>query len=174
MGNRVRWRLSGMMALIYAVQGAWWPMLAIHLDDLSISGRARGWIFATMALASMATPMGAGFVADRRMCTQRLLALIYALGTGFLLLIGSGAVRQAGPLFVLFQCYWLLTAPATGLAASLALRNLDEPGRQFGGVRLWGTVGWMAVGWLVSAVMLSSGSAGSGQGAYEAFWVAAI
>ena len=25
------WRLAGMMALVYAVQGAWWPLLAVHL-----------------------------------------------------------------------------------------------------------------------------------------------
>ena len=37
---------------------------------------------------------------------------------------------------------------------------------------MWGTVGWMSVGWLVSAAMVGLGS-GSGQGAFEAFWVAA-
>jgi MFS family permease len=174
MARRVQWRLSGMMALIYAVQGAWWPMLAIHLDDLQISGRARGWIFATMAMASIATPLGAGFIADRRMPTQRLLALIYFLGTGLLVLVGMGQVTTAGPLFGLFLAYWLLTAPATGLASSLAFRNLPEPARQFGGVRLWGTIGWMCVGWLVSAAMVRSGSLGSGQGTPEAFWLAAV
>src|SRR4051812_39606838 len=60
----VRWRLSTMMALVYAVQGAWWPLLTVHLNELGVSGRGRGWIFATMAIASIATPLGAGQVAD--------------------------------------------------------------------------------------------------------------
>ncbi len=46
MNLSVRARLSTMMALIYAVQGAWWPMLALHLGDLGLDGRERGWIFA--------------------------------------------------------------------------------------------------------------------------------
>ncbi len=57
---RVKGRLAGMMALVYSVQGAFWPLLSIHLVDLGISERGRGWIFATMAMASFAMPLGAG------------------------------------------------------------------------------------------------------------------
>ena len=173
MNARKPWRLSAMMALIYAVQGSFWPLLAIHLADLGIDGRDRGWIFATLAIASMAVPLGAGQLVDRAMATQRVLALIYALGTGLLLILSSGRVGSAGGLFAVFLAYWCVTAPAYSLANSLALRNLDDPGRQFGWVRSWGTAGWMAAGWVVSLVMIASGSVRTGQGAYEALWVAA-
>ena len=166
-------RLSGLMALIYAVQGAWWPLLAVHLQDLGISGRCRGWIFATMALGSLATPLGMGQLADRRMPTQRLLALIYALGTGLLATLALGLARRPGPLFLIFLAYWLITAPGYGLTNSLTLRNLPRPREQFGRVRLWGTVGWMAVGWAVSLVLAWSGTTEIGEGTFEAFWVAA-
>ncbi|MBX6314883.1 MAG: MFS transporter [Isosphaeraceae bacterium] len=169
-----RWRLAAMMALAYAVQGAWWPLLAVHLDDLGIPSRGRGWIFATMALASIATPLGAGQVADRLLATEQLLALIYGLGTGLLVLLALGVTTATGPLFLLFLTYWLLTAPGYGLCAALALRNLERPREQFGGVRLWGTFGWMAAGWVVSLVMVGRGSAQAGQGAFEAFVVAAV
>lgn len=173
-GDGVRRRLSGMMAGVYAVHGAWWPLLAVHLQDMRVDGRARGAIFATLAIAALLTPLGAGQVADRLMPMQRLMALIYALGTGLLMLIGSGWVRGAGPLFLLFLAYWLLTAPGLGLSSALAFRNLDRPADQFGGVRLWGTVGWMVVGWVVSIAMAVHGTTRAGQGAYEAFWVAAV
>jgi MFS family permease len=166
-------RLSAMMALIYAVQGAWWPMLAVHLEDLHISGRSRGCIFATFALASILTPLGAGHLADRKIPTQKLMSLIYGLGTFLLALLASGWVLGTAPILTVSLIYWLLTAPALGLGASLALRNLARPAQQFGGVRLWGTVGWMAIGWVVATVMALTGAARSGQGAYEAFWVAA-
>jgi MFS family permease len=161
-----------MMALVYAVQGSFWPLLAVHLADLGIDGRARGWIFATLALGSAAAPLGAGLLADRSMPTQKLLALIYILGTGVLAVLASGTVTQAGWLFLLFLVYWFLTGPSYSLSASLAMRNLQDPGREFGWVRLWGTAGWMASGWLVSLVMMWSGSTRAGQGAYEALWVA--
>src|SRR5262245_21539812 len=134
-----RWRLAVMMALVYAVQGSFWPLLAVHLADLGIEGRARGWVFATLAIGSVAVPLGAGQLVDRWMATQRFLALIYALATGFLAVLASGAVRSAGGLFGLFVVYCGLTAPAYGLCDALALRHLDDPGREFGRVRLWGT-----------------------------------
>jgi MFS family permease len=173
MNARRTWRLSAMMALIYAVQGSFWPLLAIHLADLGIDGRDRGWIFATLAIAASAVPMGAGQLVDRVMATQRVLALIYALGTGLLVLLASGRVSSAGGLFGVFLVYWLLTAPAYGLSNAMAMRNLDDPGRDFGRVRSWGTVGWMAAGWVVSLAMAASGSVRAGHGAYESLWVAA-
>lgn len=170
---RVRWQLSGMMALIYMVQGSWWPMLSVHLVDLGVSGRARGWIFATFAMAAIATPLGAGQVADRWMPTQRLLSLIYLGGGVLLAILGLGLTNDPGALFGLFLVYWLLTAPGYGLANSLAFRNLDQPSRQFGGVRLWGTVGWMTVSWLVAGVLAWSGSGLEAvRGTPEIFWVA--
>ena len=83
-------RLSGMMALVYSVQGAFWPVLSIHLVDLGISERGRGWIFATMAMASFAMPLGAGQLVDRLMPTQRFLGLSFGAGTGLLALMAWG------------------------------------------------------------------------------------
>lgn len=172
---RVRWRLSGMMGLIYMVQGTWWPMLAVHLEDLGLSGRSRGWIFATFAMAAMATPLGAGQVADRWMPTQRLLSLIYFCSGAMLAILGLGLTSRPETLFALFLVYWLFTVPGYGLANSLAFRNLDQPTRQFGGVRLWGTVGWMVVGWFVAGVLAWSGSSREGaRGVPEIFWMASL
>jgi MFS family permease len=161
-----------MMALIYAVQGSWWPLLAVHLQDLGITGRGRGAIFATLALSAFATPLGAGQLADRLLPTQRLLALVYGIGSVFLAVLAVGPTNHFTPLFGLFLAYWLITAPTYGLANSLAFRNLPRPAEQFGGVRLWGTIGWMAVGWSVSGILAASGAAGPGRGTHEAFWVA--
>jgi hypothetical protein len=44
-----------------------------------MDGRARGWIFATLAIGSMTVPLGAGQLVDRLMPTQRFLAVAYAL-----------------------------------------------------------------------------------------------
>ena len=92
----IRWRLSGMMVLIYAVQGSFWPLLAVHLADLGIEGRGRGWIFATFALGSLAMPLGAGSLVDRLMPTQRYLALIYAMGSGILAVLRSASSAGCG------------------------------------------------------------------------------
>ena len=173
MKTRNRWRLAVMMGLVYAVQGSFWPLLAVHLADLGIAGRERGWIFATLAIGSLAAPLGAGQLVDRFMPTQRFLALTYAVGTGLLVLVASAIVAQAGFMFVVFLAFWLVIGPSFSLSNSLAMRNLNDPLREFGWVRSWGTAGWMIAGWVVSLVMLLSGSTHTGQGAFEAIWVGA-
>jgi MFS family permease len=173
-GASVRGRLAIMMALLYGVQGAWYPLLAIHLKDLGLSGEARGWIFATFALGCLAAPLGAGQLADRRFPADRLMAVIYVLAAVFLVVMASGAVGGAGPIFVLFLIYWVIVAPASGLGNAIALRNLDDPRAQFGGVRLWGTVGWMVAGWVVAQTMALTGSDDGPRGATEAFAVGAL
>lgn len=149
----VRTRLAAMMAGVYSVQGAWWPLLAVHLSDLGIDGRVRGWIFATLSIASLLTPLAVGQLADRRVPSQRLLAWIYALGTGVLVLLGAGWIASGPGLFGLLLGYWLLTAPGLALCSAMAFRNLERPAEQFGGVRLWGTIGWMLIGLVVSGLM---------------------
>jgi len=166
-----------MMALLYAVQGSFWPLLAVHLGELGIDGRWRGLIFASQALAAAVVPLAAGQLVDRLMSTRRYLILAYGLGALILAILASGWVDRPGWLFVIFLVFWAIIAPTNGLSNSLAMRNLDNPRREFGAVRLWGTIGWMVVGWLVSGVMLAAGgarttSAGAG-GMHEVFAVAA-
>lgn len=166
-----------MMALLYAVQGSFWPLLGVHLNELGIDGRWRGLIFASQALAAAAVPLAAGQLVDRLMSTRRFLVLVYGLGALVLAVLASGWVDRPGWLFVIFLVYWAMIAPTNGLSNSLAMRNLDNPRGEFGAVRLWGTIGWMAVGWVVSGVMLAAGGARSSTvgagGMHEVFAVAA-
>ena len=163
-----------MMAMVYSVQGAFWPLLAVHLKDLDIASHHRGMIFATMAIGSFAMPLGFGQLVDRFMAAQKLLALIFLIATGFLVAFAMGVSRDPVVLFFLFLIFWLITAPAYSLTNTIALRHLPRPYEQFPRVRLWGTVGWMAVGWLVSTIMAVTGSVRVGEGAFEAFWIAAV
>ncbi|MDG3005356.1 MFS transporter [Paludisphaera mucosa] len=175
MKTRGRWRLSVMMALLYAVQGAFWPLLGVHLGELGVDGRGRGLIFASQALAATLLPLGAGQLVDRLMPTQTFLVLAYSAGTLLLAALASGWIAGGIPLFLVFLLYFSIIMPTHSLSSSLAMRNLDDPRREFASVRLWGTVGWMAVGWLVSGLMLvlNNGRTAAAGGMYEVFWMAA-
>jgi len=167
----LRVRLSLMMALVYGVMGSWFPLLAVHLKDLGLSGQQRGWVFATFALGSLTAPLWIGRLADRWIEAQRLLGRIFAAASAILALIASGWIQSASGMLGLFLIYWMIVAPAMSLSTTIALRNLPKPGEQFSGVRLWGTIGWMLAGWVVAQVMAWTGSDASGRGAFEAFAV---
>lgn len=171
----MRRRLALMMGLVYSVQGAFWPILAIHLADLGMSERGRSWVFGTMAVGSFAMPLGVGQLVDRFIPAQFYLAGAYALGCVILGLIGAGVARTAPAFFVGFLAYWLVMAPCYSLSNALAFRHLAHPDRDFGQVRLWGTVGWMVAGWAVSLLMTGGDpTRGMGRGIPEAFGVAAV
>ena len=170
--GRIRVRLSVMMALVYSVQGSFWPLLSIHLRDLGVSERSRGWIFATTAMASVAVPLGAGRLVDRLLPTQKLLSILYGLGSLVLAGLAAGLATTAGGLFAAFLLFWMILAPSYTLSNSLAFRNLADPARDFGRVRLWGTIGWMATGWFVSAVLAGMGAEQPGRGVPESLWIA--
>src|SRR5262249_8087787 len=109
-----RWRLSMMMALVYSVQGSFWPLLPVHLHDLGLQNQSRGWIFATMAIGSVLVPLGAGQLVDRLMPTQRYLTVAYGMGAVLLSAVASGLVVREPSLFLVFLALWMIVAPTYG------------------------------------------------------------
>jgi nucleoside transporter len=136
-------KLSIMMFLQYAVWGAWAVDLSRVLEtELGFSGRALGLMYSLLPLANLLAPFTAGQVADRWMPAQKALALFHLLGGGLMLVMGYQTAL--GPMLGLLLLYSLLFAPTLALTNSVALQNLKDPARDFGPIRVWGTLGWIA------------------------------
>jgi nucleoside transporter len=141
----VRARLSLMMFLQYAIWGAWlpllWPYLAGHLG---FSADRIGNLFAVGAVGAIVAPFIAGQVADRWFSTEKFLALSHLVGG---VLVWQLASLESYGAFVVFSLvYSLVYSPTLPLTNSLAFHHLPDRDRDFGSVRLWGTIGWIAVG----------------------------
>jgi MFS family permease len=170
----LRRRLSLLMFLQYAPQGAFVPLFSLRLQELGFSPVEIGGVCATQALAAFAA-LAAGQLADRWFPAQRCLA-VCALLAGTLLWILAGLTGFASVLTASLVL-WLMLGPVNTLGTSLTFAHLPAPERDFGRVRLWGTVGWVAAGWLVGAWLsrpawLFGGVAGSGLA--DAFRVAGL
>ena len=139
-------QLSLMMFFQFAVWGAWSPVLASRLlGPLKMSGKQTGWIYGTIYLGCIISPLIAGQIADRWMATQYFLSAAHLAG-GVLLLI-SARQRRFTPLFAIMFLYALAFAPTLALVNSLMFAHLTDPANQSFGVLLWGTVGWAVAGW---------------------------
>jgi len=141
----VRVRLSGMMFLQYAIWGAWlpllWPFLADHrkLEPAQI-----GNVFAVGAIGALVAPFIAGQIADRYFSTQKFLGISHIVGG---LLVWQLAGIETYGSFILFSLlYSLIYSPTLPLTNSLSFHHLADRDRDFGKVRVWGTVGWIVVG----------------------------
>jgi MFS family permease len=135
------------MFLLYAAPGAWVPLFSLHLTELTFTPLQIGWASATYAFAALATPLLAGQLADRYFPAQRCLAAFALVGGGLLWLLAE----LTGPVAVFWVCLglWLVMVPAITLTASICFAHLADPGRTYGSVRLWGTVGWVVPGLLL-------------------------
>src|SRR5262245_53126442 len=112
-----------------------------------------GWIFSTLWLACMLAPLSGGQVADRWVPTQLFLAAAHLVGGVALFVLGLRADHGAAsfvPWLALMGAYALLYAPTLALTNSLAFRHLASE-KEFGLVRVGGTVGWIASGLLLTA-----------------------
>ena len=142
----VAWRLSVMMFLQYVIWGSWLPLLALYLTrSLHLSGTEIGWIFATQAIASVAALFVSGQIADRYMPIDRFLALSHLAGG--VAMFALGFQETFWSFFVVMLVYTIAYIPTLSLANAIAFHHLKDAQKEFGRVRLWGTIGWIAASW---------------------------
>ncbi|MGQ9525684.1 MAG: MFS transporter, partial [Armatimonadota bacterium] len=78
--------------------------------------------------------------------TERFLAVAHIVGG--VLLIALAKITQYPVFYWTMLAYALLYAPTVALTNSLSFHHLRDAEKEFGGIRLWGTIGWIVVGWL--------------------------
>jgi nucleoside transporter len=141
----LRAQLSLMMFLQYAIWGAWLPLLWPFLNGhRGFQPDQIGDMFAVGALGAIVAPFIAGQIADRHFATERFLGLSHLLGG---VLVWQLASLESYDDFLAFSLvYSLIYSPTLSLTNSLAFHHLPDRDRDFGRVRVWGTVGWIAVG----------------------------
>lgn len=143
-------RLGIMMFLQYAIWGAWAPVLSAYLGDtgLGFSGFQVGVVYALLPLATILAPFVGGQVADRYFSSEKVIAFLAFTG-GVLLLIVS-RITDFSVMAVLMLIYCLIYAPTLALTNSIAMINLKDSEKEFGPIRVGGTLGWIAAGWLLT------------------------
>lgn len=138
-------RLSVMMFLQYAIWGAWLPILFPFLmGHRELSLAQTGWVLAAGAAGAIVGPFVAGQIADRWFATQRFLALSHLVGAGLVWMLATSADYTS--ILVISAAYGLVYSPTLALTNSLSFHHLVDRDRDFGRVRLWGTIGWIVVG----------------------------
>jgi nucleoside transporter len=147
----MRTRLGTMMFLEYVIWGAWYVTLTTYLTQtLQFSGTQAGTVFGTAALASLLSPLFVGLVADRFFATERVMAVLYLAAAVCMFLVTR--VTSFGAVYALMLAFCLLYFPTIALTNSIAMRNVNDPGRDFPAIRTMGTIGWIAitnvVGWM--------------------------
>src|SRR5258706_14066897 len=138
-------RLSIMMFLEFAIQGAWLPLLFGFLrNPRGIGDVPVGNILAVGAIGAMLSPLVAGQIADRYLKAGRVMALCHFIAAAVVYRIAYAT--NPNELYLHSFLYGLFLTPTLALVNSISFRHLPDPSRDFGKVRVWGTAGWIVSG----------------------------
>lgn len=158
-------RLCAMMFLQFGIYGLWLPIAGKFLTaDASVGGLGfsegqMGMIVGIAAsLGALCSPLIVQF-ADRRFPAQRVLGVLMMAGGLLKLAVYPQSTFLAW--LLLSVSFTLMFMPAAAICNALAMRHLDDPGRQFPGVRAWTAVGWVLMGWTFSLLVLKTNVQGS-------------
>ncbi len=143
----LRWRFGIMMFFQYMVWALWQVKLGAYLNHLGFTGDQIGWIFGVFYLACLISPFVGGQISDRWIPTQIFLGVTQFIGG--IILISLAWLQDFYPLMWLMFLYSLFYAPSLALTNSICFHHLKDPDKEFGAIRVWGTIGWLLAGWVL-------------------------
>ncbi len=157
MNSTTRLQLSFMMFLEYFVWGSWYVTMGTYMgENLQSSGVQIGAAYSALAIATMISPFFIGMIADRFFAAQRLMGVLHLLGAGLLFLATKITGNTA--FYWLILIYSLLYMPTIALSNSVAFHQMDDPGKQFPWIRVFGTLGWIVAGLLIGYLAIEKTS----------------
>jgi len=142
-----RSKLRLMFFLEYFIKGAWLPLLGLYMGSryLNFSGFQQAWVFNAFAIASVTGMFFGGQLADRRVAQEKFLAVSHLIGG--LAILGLAFVKTFWPFFGLMLLHCFFYVPTLSVANAVAFAHVEDGRKEFGKLRLWGSVGWVTAAW---------------------------
>lgn len=134
-------------------------MAARLLGPLKLDGKQTGWIYATLPLACMASPLLAGWVGDQYLSNKYLLIGAHAIGAVLLFL--AAKQTQFKPLLLVMLVYsffYAATMPLVNAVLFAATSDVPTQGLVF----IWAPIAWASVGWTLTGWRMTKKEQGDG------------
>lgn len=142
-------RLSLMMFLQFFIWGGWFVTLGTYLSNtLQANGGQIGMAFSTQSWGAIIAPFIIGLIADRFFNAEKILGILHIVGAVLMFFMYQADSFSSFYPYVL--AYMIAYMPTLALVNSVSFGQMDDPSKQFGKVRVWGTVGWIVAGLMIS------------------------
>jgi len=147
-----RAKLLVMMALEFFIWGAWLPLIFGYLPSLGFSPGQQAWILNAFPLAAIVGMFFSNQFCDRNFAAEKFLAFSHFIGGAAM--FGLAFTRSFWPFFGLMLIHCLLYVPTISITNSIAFANLKDPQKEFGLVRMGGTIGWILAAWPFTFILV--------------------
>jgi nucleoside transporter len=138
-------RLFVMMVLQFFIWGAWLPLIWSYMGGLGFSGNQIALVGSAFAIASILGIFFSNQFVDRTFAAERFMAGSHLVGG--LALLGLYFTKDFPAFFALMLVHSICYVPTISVANTLAFAHLKDARRQFGLVRMGGTIGWILASW---------------------------
>jgi len=140
-------RLWLMMVLEFAIWGAWLPLIwgTMGPDGLNFTSTEIAWVGSAFAIASIVGIFFSSQFADRTFAAEKFMAVSHFVGgLAILAMYWATSFRL---FFSLMLVHALLYVPTISVANSIAFTHMKNAQKEFGLVRMGGTIGWILAAW---------------------------
>jgi len=134
-----------MMVLEFFIWGAWLPLIFGYLPSLGFTPGQQSLILNAFPIASIVGMFFSNQWADRRFVPEKFLAFSHLVGG--LAILACGFTRDFSSFFFLMLAHCLFYVPTISITNSIAFANMRNPDKEFGLVRMGGTLGWILAAW---------------------------
>lgn len=152
MNSSFRLRLFVMMVLEFIIWGAWLPLIYGYLPSLGFTPLQQSWILNAFPIAAIVGMFFSNQFADRNFAAERFLAFSHLVGG--LAIFGLAFTRSFWPFFGLMMLHCLLYVPTLSICNSIAFAHMKDAQREFGLVRMGGTIGWILAAWPFTFILV--------------------
>jgi MFS family permease len=141
-----------MMVLEFFIWGAWYPLIFSYLPSLGFTPTQQTWILSTFPLAAIVGMFFSNQFADRNFAAEKFLSASHLIaGLAMLSLVWT---RNVWPFFGAMLVHCLLYVPTLSITNSIAFAHVKDPQREFGLVRMGGTIGWVLAAWPMTFILV--------------------
>ena len=152
MNNTPRFRLFIMMVLEFFIWGAWLPLIFGYLPSLGFTPGEQSWILNAFPIAAIVGMFFSNQFADRNFAAEKFLAVSHLIGG--LAIMGLAFTREFWPFFGLMFIHCLLYVPTISITNSIAFASMKDAQKEFGIVRMGGTIGWILAAWPFTFILV--------------------
>ena len=153
MNPTIRLKLILMMVLEFFIWGAWFPLIFGYLPSLGFTPASRPGFSAAFPVAAIVGMFFSNQFADRNFAAEKFLAVSHLIGGVAMLVAGRGR-RSFWPFFGAMLVHCLLYVPTISITNSIAFANMKDAQKEFGIVRMGGTIGWMLAAWPFTFILV--------------------